>query len=94
VTGAGHPVPGHADRGQAAPGSRAGLTRLAVAILLVVGFMFGAGPLLARLPGIRPLTTFISERDIPAGEYFYTDVDAFADADAHMRAGREIQPPE
>ena len=59
--------------------------RLAACVLAVLAFMFVVGPWLAETPPLRPLTRFIEENDINAGGYFYTDVEEFSDASAHIR---------
>jgi hypothetical protein len=68
--------------------------RLALCLLAVLAFIFVLGPWLARAPMVKPLTSFIEERDIDAGAYFYTEVEAFAEADMHMRNVRAHAPRE
>jgi hypothetical protein len=69
-------------------------TRLALCLLAVLAFIFVVGPWLARAPLVEPLTRFVEERDIEAGALFYTEVEAFADADVHMRNVRVHSPEE
>ncbi|MHC4599800.1 MAG: hypothetical protein ACYS47_12415 [Planctomycetota bacterium] len=67
-------------------------TRLALCLLAVLAFIFVVGPWLSRAPLVKPLTRFIEERDIDAGALFYTEVEAFSDADVTMRNVREFSP--
>jgi hypothetical protein len=50
----------------------------------VVVFVLILGPLLARLPAMRPMGAFIEERGIEANMYFYTEVEAFSEANLFM----------
>ncbi|TET39571.1 MAG: hypothetical protein E3J72_00150 [Planctomycetota bacterium] len=61
------------------------LIRLFLSILLVLAFIFFIGPWIAQAPFVKPLTTFIDERNIDAGALFYTEVEEFSDADVYMR---------
>lgn len=46
----------------------------------VAAVIWGTGPLLNDWSVVKPLITFIEERDIDAGAYYYTDIEEFAEA--------------
>jgi hypothetical protein len=50
----------------------------------VVLFMLVVGPALLRRPALRPMAEVIEERGIEANMYFYTEVEAFYDANVNM----------
>jgi hypothetical protein len=65
------------------PGAR-GWLKLGVWIAAVAFFMLVAGPALLRHPALRPMAETIEARGIEANMYFYTEVEAFYDANINM----------
>ena len=74
------------------PGTGRRWARLGLCVLLVLGFVFYAGPWLARTSFYREAARAVEERGIDAGSYFYTDVEAFSEAHNHMRNVRNFAP--
>ncbi|MHC4661845.1 MAG: hypothetical protein ACYS8W_09165 [Planctomycetota bacterium] len=74
------------------PGTGKRLLRLLACILLVLAFIFIVGPWITRLSFVKPLATFIDERNIDAGALFYTEVEQFSDVDVHMRNTMNYSP--
>ena len=58
--------------------------KLLASILIILVFMFYAGPKLGQSPWLKPLADFIEERDINANMYFYTEVEEFSEANINM----------
>ncbi|WP_300675195.1 hypothetical protein [Desulfoluna sp.] len=54
--------------------------RFLLCVGAVAAVIWGTGPLLNDWSVINPLMTFIEERDIDAGAYYYTDIEEFAEA--------------
>jgi hypothetical protein len=50
----------------------------------VVLFMLVVGPALLQRPALRPMAEVIETRGIEANMYFYTEVEAFYDANVNM----------
>jgi hypothetical protein len=65
------------------PGAR-GWLMLGIWIAAVAFFMLVAGPALLRHPALRPMAETIESRGIEANMYFYTEVEAFYDANVNM----------
>ena len=59
--------------------------KLLVSILIILFFMFYAGPKLGQSPWLKPLADFIEERNINANVYFYTEVEEFSEANINMK---------
>lgn len=68
------------------------VAKLLIWILVIVFFMFYAGPKLGNLPMFKPMATFIEERDINANMYFYTEVEEFSEANINMNNTRAYPP--
>lgn len=72
--------------GGAAPAStRGGWRGLMFALAAALLFLLVLGPLVARTPALMPMAAFIEDRGIETGAYTYTEVEAFAVAERHMR---------
>ena len=65
------------------PGAR-GWLKLGIWIAAVALFMLVLGPALLRHPALRPMAEIIESRGIEANMYFYTEVEAFYDANVNM----------
>lgn len=79
------------------PGAR-GWLMLGIWIAAVALFMLVVGPALLQRPALRPMAEVIEERGIEANMYFYTEVEAFYDANVNMDStwaysGRAASPP-
>lgn len=75
------PAPG---TGTEAPGMLKRIAGLLVGIALIIVFIFYLAPWLEKPLGMEPLAKFIDEREINANVYFYTEVEEFSEANAHM----------
>jgi hypothetical protein len=51
----------------------------------VIAFFVVLGPIGRELPLFKPIADYITEHDINANAYYYTEVEEFADADFHMQ---------
>jgi hypothetical protein len=58
--------------------------KLVAAVAAVLFFMLWLGPRLEQTSYIKPMAQFIEERDIEANMYFYTEVEAFSEANINM----------
>ena len=58
--------------------------QLVACILLILFFMFYAGPKIGQLSWFKPMADFIEERDIKANMYFYTEVEEFSEANINL----------
>ncbi len=58
--------------------------KLAAAIAAVLFFMLWLGPKMESAPFFQPMAEFIEERGIEANMYFYTEVEAFSEANINM----------
>lgn len=58
--------------------------RLAVAILLLAGFIYLA-PHLERLPGVGQTIQVLRESGIDVGAWYYDDVDEYFEAEEYVR---------
>jgi len=65
---------------------------LLACILAVLLLMFVIGPALQDLPLVRPLATFVEERDIDAGALYYTEIEEFAEAEINMNHTMKYMP--
>jgi len=68
------------------------VANLMLGILLILLFIFGIAPLMDRLPLVQPLVQFVDNREIDAGALYYTDIEEFATAAAHMENTRDYPP--
>ena len=59
---------------------------------LVLIFMFVVGPWIEKVPMVKPLVTFIEERDIDAGALYYTEIEEFSEADINMTNSMKYPP--
>lgn len=66
--------------------------KLVVGLVLIVLFIYGVGPLVARLPSVGTMLSFIERRDIRATALYYTDIDEFGEATASLRNSLEYSP--
>jgi hypothetical protein len=57
---------------------------LGIWIAAIVLFMGVVGPALLEHPALRPMAEVIEARGIEANMYFYTEVEAFYDANVYM----------
>ena len=69
-----------------------GLIRLIMGILAILAFMYGLGPLLERMPMIRPMVELIETQDIDAGAYYYTDIEEFSEAEFNVNHALKFPP--
>ncbi|MCG8470262.1 MAG: hypothetical protein MI742_00195 [Desulfobacterales bacterium] len=58
--------------------------KLILCLVAVGAVIWGTGPLLNDWKVVKPLITFIEDRDIDAGAYYYTDIEEFAEAGLNM----------
>jgi hypothetical protein len=65
------------------PGAR-GWLMLGAWIAAIALFMLVVGPALLKRPALRPMAEVIEDRGIEANMYFYTEVEAFYDANVNM----------
>jgi len=65
---------------------------LLACILAILLLLFVIGPALKDLPLVRPLATFVEERDIDAGALYYTDIEEFAEAEINMNHTMKYMP--
>lgn len=70
--------------GRIAPARARGWLMLGAWIAAVALFIWVVGPALLQRPALRPMAEVIEARGIEANMYFYTEVDAFYDANVHM----------
>ncbi|MCP4110540.1 MAG: hypothetical protein GY749_34300 [Desulfobacteraceae bacterium] len=61
-------------------------------IALILTFIFVIGPLMERLPFVRPVISFIEEREIDATALYYTEIEEFSEAEINMRNTMDYQP--
>ena len=57
---------------------------LCVWIAVIAIFMLGVGPALLQHSALQPMAEMIEQRGIEANMYFYTEVEAFYDANVNM----------
>ena len=69
-----------------------GVIQLIVGFGLCLVFIFFVGPCMDRFEGVKPLVTFIEERNIDAGALYYTDIEEFSEANIHMDNTMEYMP--
>ncbi|MCG8471353.1 MAG: hypothetical protein MI742_05795 [Desulfobacterales bacterium] len=69
---------------------RVGSFLASIACCLIM--IYVVGPWLDSLSAIKPLATFIDERNIDANAYYYTEVEEFADADINMNNTMDHMP--
>lgn len=70
--------------GPSVPCGARGWLMLGIWIAAVALFMLAVGPALLKLPALRPMAEVIAARGIEANMYFYTEVEAFYDANVTM----------
>lgn len=58
--------------------------KLVAAVAAVLFFMLWLGPRLEKTAYVAPMAEFIEERGIEANMYFYTEVEAFSEANINM----------
>ena len=68
------------------------LFRLFLGVSIILFFMFGIGPLLDKVPYIRPMVQFIEEREIDATALYYTESEEFSEAAINMRNSMDYAP--
>ena len=74
-----------ADRTPSTKGTARRWAALGFWLLLMWSFMFVVAPALKRIPAVATLTSFVRESGIPAGAYYYTDVEEVNQAEQVMR---------
>ena len=78
---------------QGSNGGLKGWITIVLTVLFILSFMQYIGPWMEdKIPGFGELAKFIDENDIDANQYFYTEVDEFADADVGMQNTRDYPP--
>lgn len=70
--------------GRFIPSRARGWLMLGIWIAAVALFMLVVGPALLQRPALRPMAEVIEARGIEANMYFYTEVEAFYDANVNM----------
>ena len=58
--------------------------KLVAAVAAILFFMLWLGPRLEKTAYVAPMAEFIEERGIEANMYFYTEVEAFSEANINM----------
>jgi len=66
--------------------------QLIMSIFIILFFIFGIGPLMDNLPFIKPMITFIEDRNIDASALYYTEIEEFSEADIFMNNTMDYQP--
>jgi hypothetical protein len=69
---------------QMVPPAARGWLMLGLWIAAIALFMLVVGPALLQRPALRPMAEVIEARGIEANMYFYTEVEAFYDANVNM----------
>ena len=60
------------------------VVKLILCIVSVLFFMFFIGPMMDKLPLVKPLVQFIDEREIDASALYYTEIEEFSEANSNM----------
>ena len=55
-----------------------------ISIAACMTFMLYLAPMMDNHPFVKPLITFIDERDIDAGALYYTEIEEFSEANINM----------
>ena len=55
-----------------------------ISMALCMIFMLYLAPMMDNHPAVKPLISFIDERDIDAGALYYTEIEEFSEANINM----------
>lgn len=60
------------------------ITGFIISMAACMTFMLYLAPMMDNHPAVKPLITFIDERDIDAGALYYTEIEEFSEANITM----------